>query len=282
MRISPGRDPHCVEVSYYMSTGPYSLGSGQIDNAINRYQTIPVNYWFRPLGHSLSSYLEIDGDFQKLVSGQWVPLANSDWSLNAYDESGALICAGIITGEGTVRRTITFDVGTYPKIIATIIIDLGATSTAATYRVTGSAVASTTINPLTSYVSMPILTSGNWYAVESTGGPWYYNPGTGAWSYDHAIFDNGTLIGLIGHDYTGVDRLLLLSADCPYGERTSVNYGRLYFKYASDFGIGITDSNYTDNHGDLVVYYSPAEAISGPDRRIVVHEMNLYNVCEVI
>lgn len=116
------------------------------------------------------------------------------------------------------------------------------------------------------------LVTGQWYAVQSSGGPWSPGPGFPNTFYDFrlgALASIGSAEGVYHID------------DVPsywMAERTSALYGRIYFQaMGSPLYYDVNDSAHGDNSGSLG--YTVYNAIVKGDRIIYLSTSGIYNVC---
>lgn len=92
------------------------------------------------------------------------------------------------------------------------------------------------------------LTVGVLYAIEPTGGPWYYTGGTSKWCYKYRLSNGTTWSGHIGNSFQS--RQEDVPSWSAFYEAIDANTYRVYFYApATSIKIGIFDSIYVDNHG---------------------------------
>lgn len=101
------------------------------------------------------------------------------------------------------------------------------------------------------------LTIGNYYALESAQGPFYYRGPThpGEWSYKCEIFIGGAWTPLPGRNYVGYVEQSAGGSILHVDNYVNSNYGRVYFQASgTSIKFRCSDSLYSDNSGYLTAY----------------------------
>jgi len=129
------------------------------------------------------------------------------------------------------------------------------------------------------------MTVNNWYAIEGTGGPWYwadFSPWTGWPNYGFSI--NGS--GYVGWDGNSqppsVPTLKLTTpADCLLSEAIDTYYGRVYYQDDGAtclFRTGVGGGSRADDTGTMGYILKNASVYG---RVVQLYNSTLYNVCAI-
>jgi len=286
----PIKPDDCANIQTMTRTGPdaysgYTLTSGSVVLSVSR----TIQKWLRPLFHPYRSFVDITATWEKLVDNVWAEDSTIDfYQIQALDSLGSVVANASMTGAGTANGTRRYYFDNTNKVyIKTLFMSLASTG-GGTYSI-GDIVASGTVQANATPIMVTGFTPGNYYAVESAGGPGYGDSGTSLWVY----FLNGNQYVDPGTDPIRTTRTggnahygyqpYFDATNGVYGENNvgiGGNYGRLYYYCVSNFYYLVfpTDGDRSNNHGtvDYVFYNATSEF---PDHRVTVSAINFYNTC---
>lgn len=253
----------CLTDPYAVANGPWPM-SGPFPVELRSNGTTswdgPVNSdWYTRGGTSFAqSYIQIIGDWQYHTDNgdQWYGEDSaSNWNVYLNGTLAGVKDAIMDSGSGT--RTVRF----YPGVPTSInSLKFEITNTTG-FSVTGLLAYDTLLGNDSDGVLITGLTPGNYYAVDTEGGPWWSGI---SWEYSYYLWDT---------PFTVATPIL-------FTEALDSNHNRYYFQAAATtVTIRVGDNNFGDNSGSLIFNVRSATNGDSNLHRWVIRGVNLFSIC---
>jgi hypothetical protein len=276
----------CLSNVSAIANGPFDLllnSINLISNGNTQYSVDTPGVWARPGGFDNPTKIAVTGDWQKYnpVTAQWDGDITNDWW--NVQMNNTYLTKGTYTDGGTGTRVLSVDLGgeqAMTRILFSVVPTSESAFTIGSTISTGSVSANDADG-----VQITGLTIGNYYSIESSGGPWHAE-GEISSAYDFTI--NNTLVPSAtspkGADWSGQFGLtngslsqLILGSYAIYAEFLDAQHARAYF-YASTERMSFrVNAYYPSNTGSLGYVIRNVQ----PDTiyRLNILQVSLYNIC---
>jgi hypothetical protein len=260
-------------------TGPFGFGGGVMDNS-HTASNVAIGKWVRTIYNPNRTYIEVDAVWETGSGSVWTPDTSFDFqTITGYDNLNVARITGIVGSGGVADGVRTYQFSnTVPYFTKLLQFVLPASSGSVVYS-RGSLVGTVTAAISNTSGEEFALTLGNWYCIESSGGPWTAPAHSGSYTFDISLNGGANWAGPWGYS-SALGRFEGYTYEhIPYYEQVG-NYARVWF-YAATSSVKIIcgTSNPTGGTGSITCSLYDASA-GASDKKVTIRSVKVYNVCD--